>query len=131
MCWLCVFCFFKQKTAYEMRISDWSSDVCSSDLEIFRPSNDASYVRRLSRPPGPGARPYHGSSRRGARMTVWGVALLVRGRRRAPTPVAARVGAAGEIGIGSCREGVGLYWEISVFAVYVKKKTTNIDNYVN
>src|SRR3546814_2952797 len=28
---VCVF-FFKQKTAYEMRISDWSSDVCSSDL---------------------------------------------------------------------------------------------------
>src|SRR3546814_7966293 len=27
------FFFFKQKTAYEMRISDWSSDVCSSDLE--------------------------------------------------------------------------------------------------
>src|SRR3546814_3021443 len=26
--------FFKQKTAYEMRISDWSSDVCSSDLAI-------------------------------------------------------------------------------------------------
>src|SRR3546814_2672921 len=31
MCLLCFF-FFKQKTAYEMRISDWSSDVCSSDL---------------------------------------------------------------------------------------------------
>src|SRR3546814_10630644 len=29
---LWIFCFFKQKTAYEMRISDWSSDVCSSDL---------------------------------------------------------------------------------------------------
>src|SRR3546814_2700953 len=29
---LCYFFFFKQKTAYEMRISDWSSDVCSSDL---------------------------------------------------------------------------------------------------
>src|SRR3546814_9442112 len=28
----CVLFFFKQKTAYEMRISDWSSDVCSSDL---------------------------------------------------------------------------------------------------
>src|SRR3546814_8441734 len=28
------FFFFKQKTAYEMRISDWSSDVCSSDLDI-------------------------------------------------------------------------------------------------
>src|SRR3546814_1926327 len=29
------FFFFKQKTAYEMRISDWSSDVCSSDLIEF------------------------------------------------------------------------------------------------
>src|SRR3546814_17142460 len=29
---VCMFFFFKQKTAYEMRISDWSSDVCSSDL---------------------------------------------------------------------------------------------------
>src|SRR3546814_7500854 len=29
------FFFFKQKTAYEMRISDWSSDVCSSDLSFF------------------------------------------------------------------------------------------------
>src|SRR3546814_7516791 len=28
--------FFKQKTAYEMRISDWSSDVCSSDLQYLR-----------------------------------------------------------------------------------------------
>src|SRR3546814_1772953 len=29
-----LFLFFKQKTAYEMRISDWSSDVCSSDLRV-------------------------------------------------------------------------------------------------
>src|SRR3546814_3399159 len=29
---MCLFFFFKQKTAYEVRISDWSSDVCSSDL---------------------------------------------------------------------------------------------------
>src|SRR3546814_18946246 len=37
MCFLCLFSFFvffKQKTAYEMRISDWSSDVCSSDLQM-------------------------------------------------------------------------------------------------
>src|SRR3546814_4228732 len=33
-----LFFFFKQKTAYEMRISDWSSDVCSSDL-FFRTLN--------------------------------------------------------------------------------------------
>src|SRR3546814_8399346 len=31
------FFFFKQKTAYEMRISDWSSDVCSSDLILGQP----------------------------------------------------------------------------------------------
>src|SRR3546814_10021551 len=31
------FFFFKQKTAYEMRISDWSSDVCSSDLAVHHP----------------------------------------------------------------------------------------------
>src|SRR3546814_9696521 len=35
MCFFSVFFFFKQKTAYEMRISDWSSDVCSSDLMQF------------------------------------------------------------------------------------------------
>src|SRR3546814_17068921 len=36
---ICLFLlfFFKQKTAYEMRISDWSSDVCSSDLLAVRP----------------------------------------------------------------------------------------------
>src|SRR3546814_4402041 len=33
---LIVVFFFKQKTAYEMRISDWSSDVCSSDLRGWR-----------------------------------------------------------------------------------------------
>src|SRR3546814_10170994 len=31
----CLLFFFKQKTAYEMRISDWSSDVCSSDLDAL------------------------------------------------------------------------------------------------
>src|SRR3546814_6019394 len=34
---ICFF-FFKQKTAYEMRISDWSSDVCSSDLFVYYPA---------------------------------------------------------------------------------------------
>src|SRR3546814_11985205 len=42
---LCIVFFFKQKTAYEMRISDWSSDVCSSDLRR-RP---AGHGRRQSR----------------------------------------------------------------------------------
>src|SRR3546814_8410528 len=37
LCYVFVFFFFKQKTAYEMRISDWSSDVCSSDLRAELP----------------------------------------------------------------------------------------------
>src|SRR3546814_4313729 len=41
-----MFFFFKQKTAYEMRISDWSSDVCSSDL--------LEVLVRSARPPEPG-----------------------------------------------------------------------------
>src|SRR3546814_3530590 len=35
LCFRINFFFFKQKTAYEMRISDWSSDVCSSDLPSY------------------------------------------------------------------------------------------------
>src|SRR3546814_4075776 len=40
-----VFFFFKQKTAYELRISDWSSDVCSSDLFAF----EADMLRALAK----------------------------------------------------------------------------------
>src|SRR3546814_16741125 len=39
--------FFKPKTAYELRISDWSSDVCSSDLEVLAHAGD--FVLRRSR----------------------------------------------------------------------------------
>src|SRR3546814_9786868 len=39
--------FFKQKTAYEMRISDWSSDVCSSDLVNRMTSKARRVVREL------------------------------------------------------------------------------------
>src|SRR3546814_2257197 len=57
------FFFFKQKTAYEMRISDWSSDVCSSDLHDDRTldattdGGGAGNVRRAR----PGARHRHGA----------------------------------------------------------------------
>src|SRR3546814_6955819 len=53
----CLFFFFKQKTAYEMRISDWSSDVCSSDLPTARPG------RRAAAAPGPARRRRHDRSR--------------------------------------------------------------------
>src|SRR3546814_10866288 len=48
--YLCTcFFFFKQKTAYEMRISDWSSDVCSSDLTLdLRQPEGQEVVRKLA-----------------------------------------------------------------------------------
>src|SRR3546814_29110 len=55
--YLCIVFFFKQKTAYEMRISDWSSDVCSSDLHntvqkdsilrLMKNTSDKKNYRRL------------------------------------------------------------------------------------
>src|SRR3546814_9724518 len=49
-----MFFFFKQKTAYEMRISDWSSDVCSSDLHRMADGTDrrdlgAAHLRDVQR----------------------------------------------------------------------------------
>src|SRR3546814_195458 len=56
---LCLF-FFKQKTAYEMRISDWSSDVCSSDLCIN--------IHHGFLPGFKGAKPYHQAHARGVKI---------------------------------------------------------------
>src|SRR3546814_8965213 len=57
---MCVFFFFfKQKTAYEMRISDWSSDVCSSDLHLVleeRSIEDLAHNHGLFGVAGPSAR---------------------------------------------------------------------------
>src|SRR3546814_8707449 len=66
-CVLCFF-FFKQKTAYEMRISDWSSDVCSSDL-----SAEVLYFARAKRVAQQGQRlalfaAYRGCSHPGCRQ---------------------------------------------------------------
>src|SRR3546814_2258671 len=67
----CVF-FFKQKTAYEMRISDWSSDVCSSDLRrdaeaarrdagLYPAAQAVRYPdREIPGPPAPHGRHVHG-----------------------------------------------------------------------
>src|SRR3546814_9368890 len=44
VCWSFV---FKQKTAYDMRISDWSSDVCTSDLEALATGAEVERVRSL------------------------------------------------------------------------------------
>src|SRR3546814_5629663 len=87
--------FFKQKTAYEMRISDWSSDVCSSDLLVSGKQS----LRALDRP----------ARARAQRMTVLSFVLAsaaVAGLLRAGWP---DIVVAGEIGRASCRERVCQY----------------------
>src|SRR3546814_9727305 len=115
---LYLFFFFKQKTAYEMRISDWSSDVCSSDL--------TRQICRLDRlRPRPARRyPQHavavaGHARRAsvrcrhARRAVAGgagaAAALVRGWR-----------AAGEVATGGGRVTAVLDPEIALFLAEMK-----------
>src|SRR3546814_14505102 len=104
------FFFFKQKTAYEMRISDWSSDVCSSDLGLDhrRRGLDGAVARPWNGEParGPGLR-------RGLRRGGLAVARPA-GRRRQPG-ARHRPGAAGKRGVASSEERrVGEGW-VSTF----------------
>src|SRR3546814_8906804 len=94
--------YFKQKTAYEMRISDWSSDVCSSDL------------------PGPGVRRAQGARANGWRQCGFGAV----GARRAPCTHSVRyaipvrgTGGAAKIGGASFMDRVWQYVLISVVDV--------------
>src|SRR3546814_3104940 len=92
--------FFKHKTAYEMRIGDWSSDVCSSDL-----------YRRHS----------------GGQAILAGVQALP-GQVQTPIqtqPEGILQYAFGQIGRASCRERVCQYVSISEVAVSLKQKYAN------
>src|SRR3546814_1512618 len=66
-----MFFFFKQKTAYELRISDWSSDVCSSDL-----ADDRAQPARL----------VPGAARAGARLLPRDFLRIAHGRASARHP---------------------------------------------
>src|SRR3546814_1846194 len=107
-----LFFFFKQKTAYELRISDWSSDVCSSDLSI-RPRRPRRARDRSSARAGAGDRAW--SRRRGG-----GGGSERPGSRRPRGRVHRHRG--GQIGRASCRERVCQYGSISVVAVSLNKK---------
>src|SRR3546814_8253941 len=90
-----VFCFFffKQRTAYEMRISDWSSDVCSSDLRLvsFPSPAESRYKRLLLQQDWPKKNPYRTRKFLAVSFLSWGWTLLR------------------EIGRASCRERVCQY----------------------
>src|SRR3546814_5263556 len=87
--------FFKQKTAYEMRISDWSSDVCSSDLRL----DDAGRTKR--------------QGLRHAAIAAMGLVVVERQRIDNAAAGKGQAGLAleegqilGQIGRASCRERV-------------------------
>src|SRR3546814_10538714 len=92
LCFAVFFFFFKQKTAYEMRISDWSSDVCSSDL-------CQSVGRHMIA--------------RGSGMIINIASMLTfQGGIRVPSYTASKSGVGGltkQIGRASCRERVCQY----------------------
>src|SRR3546814_7289106 len=92
------FFFFKQKTAYEMRISDWSSDVCSSDL-------------RLARNLGLGFARYAGNDARAERLAQFdrGDPDAARGAEDKQRIAFLDVPTVDEIGRASCRERVCQY----------------------
>src|SRR3546814_15970686 len=111
--WL--FFFFKQKTAYEMRISDWSSDVCSSDLHPDAKGFPVSDGRDgLGEPQGSGLAIVEHHGCRLLRGGVGGSAGALRHARNLQYRP-------GQIGRASCRERVCQYVLISVVGGSLKK----------
>src|SRR3546814_4398067 len=102
-----VFFFFKQKTAYEMRISDWSSDVCSSDLEQADLTAECEELAKLVESP----------ARQKTRLRkdleklrdVYGLDTLLGARRTTIAEAAPARDIPLEIGRASCRERVCQY----------------------
>src|SRR3546814_19426090 len=112
------FFFFKQKTAYEMRISDWSSDVCSSDLVNATRTPFYTcfiWIRKPSR---------SGATRRKRIRDEQCCPHQIRRDVTAPriNTVILDIHRQLKIGRASCRERVCQYVSISVVAVSLKKK---------
>src|SRR3546814_6924642 len=92
--------FFKQKTSYEMRISDWSSDVCSSDLPSANLNPERNFPS-LFEPVHGSAPDIHGKQIANPIAMVWSGAMMLEFLGRgAATPEA---GERYEIGRASCR----------------------------
>src|SRR3546814_12872443 len=136
-----MFFFFKQKTAYEMRISDWSSDVCSSDLpDVVQVDQDlvgrwglgvAVSEERLGLGDGHGQHLADVLAAEGVlqhgRLEALALALLAGGgdpghHRQVGVDHAGPVAGGAEIGRASCRERGCQYVSISVVAGSLKKK---------
>src|SRR3546814_13049840 len=109
--------FFKQKTAYELRISDWSSDVCSSDLNIWKPTDFTGQAGDF--PWGPY---FDAAGVAGQAEYLVGQTSAFSGEAKAFAAAPLAVIKDYEIGRASCRERVCQYVSITVDAVIFKKK---------
>src|SRR3546814_1440128 len=118
----CLIFFFNQNAAYEMRSSDWSSDVCSSDLSVFR---QAHRVDRCAHPVlNTGSAAVLRRSGVGEASSRW---VTPSKRQRCPNSVGISVLVRGEqIGRASCRERVCQFVYISVVAVSLKNKIITV-----
>src|SRR3546814_17536542 len=113
--------FFKQKTAYEVRISDWSSDVCSSDLVRLRSLRRVWHCRHATQ-----ARERDGERHSALPVRQSAPPDLHQGQAAHEATHEARSavrngGPILQIGRASCRERVCQYVSISVVAVSLKK----------
>src|SRR3546814_10564446 len=115
MLYWCFLFFFKQKTAYEMRTSDWSSDVCSSDLDRARQRErirrddahvrlDIHEARRIKR-----LRIDDGGVDVGEDLELARATHVVAIARRAVRDQLVALAQLDQIGRASCRERVGQY----------------------
>src|SRR3546814_14662018 len=127
-----LFFFFKQKTAYEMRISDWSSDVCSSDLGAglqlrvhAARAGSGRVVRHEAPRPCASARGLSADPH-AEEHTRWHCACRVGAGLRFRADLAYLV--ADEIGRAACGERVGQDGWISVVGVSLNKKSTTEDS---
>src|SRR3546814_17524125 len=110
-----IFFCFKQKTAYEMRISDWSSDVCSSDLRTMPPASESSRNRFVFGNDGTVGTPATEITQAsGCARLICSVSL----KRLRNVSNSVRF----ELGRASCRERGCQYVLISVGAVSLKKR---------
>src|SRR3546814_4558432 len=114
MCWdVCCSCgfFFKQKTAYEMRVSDWSSDVCSSDLAGIKNVAKQRRTGKVGIAPQrqPPAQPGGGHHAHLAAEQVLGPHALPGAVAKADVRIDVATAHATETGRASCRERVCQY----------------------
>src|SRR3546814_6621486 len=86
---MCFF-FFKQKTAYDMRISDWSSDVCSSDLGMEQPLGPCPFDRGKRGAPRPFAVEVDRALSEGDDFAPFGLAFISSYRYRHHLPLVVR-----------------------------------------